>query len=131
MVNLNEVRRHMSLQRAMLMYGASDKQRFDCCYPEYQEKRPDSTFWADFSVADVYGVKAIKDTYNRAFNEWKSNYKMLTELVAALNHKIWFWYEAGIEDYSTLYDKLWKEADAYGVDNLKDEELSHFCHVLD
>lgn len=25
----------------------------------------------DFSIADVFGVDAIKDTYSRAFEEWK------------------------------------------------------------
>lgn len=131
MAKMDQVRKHMNMILAMRMYGVSDKERFDCAYPEYQEKRPSSTFYADFSVADVYGEKAIQDTYNRAFNEWKGDYKMLTELVAALNHKIWFWFEAGIEDYATLYDRLYKEADAYGVDNLKGEELAHFYRVLD
>lgn len=30
-----------------------------------------TTFWEDFSIADKYGVPGIKDTYKRAFNEWK------------------------------------------------------------
>jgi hypothetical protein len=34
-----------------------------------------TTFWEDFSIADKYGVPGIKDTYKRAFNEWKGNYK--------------------------------------------------------
>ena len=35
----------------------------------YEEK---TTFWDDFSIADAFGMVAIKDTYRRAFNEWKS-----------------------------------------------------------
>jgi hypothetical protein len=30
-----------------------------------------TTFWDDFSIADRFGVKGIKDTYKRAFEEWK------------------------------------------------------------
>lgn len=131
MALLNEVRVHMNLNKATRMYGTTDKQKFPCCYPEYEEKRPDSTFYADFSVADVFGEKAIQDTFNQCFNEWKGNYEMFTELTMVLNHKLWYWYECGIEDYATLYDKLWKQADAWGNENLKGEALEHFCHVLD
>lgn len=121
----------MTLQQAMMQYSTPDKEKFECAYPEWQEQRPDSTFYADFSVADCYGVNAIKDTYNRAFNEWKSNYKYLTELVGVLNHKLWQHYEAGNTEVAQLYDKLWKEADAYGCDNLKGDELKFFLYVLD
>lgn len=131
MPKLVKYREGMSLMKAMAMYGLSDKERFECAYPERQEQRPSSTFYADFSVADVYGVKAIRDTYRRAFGGWKSNHKMLTELVAALNHKIWYWHERGDEEYARLYDGLWREADAWGLDNLKGEELSYFLEVLD
>ena len=48
-----------------------------------------TTFWSDFSIADRFGARAIKDTYERAFNEWKDNYQYLTELVMVLNWKIW------------------------------------------
>ena len=30
-----------------------------------------TTFWQDFSIADAFGVAAIKDTFKRAFAEWK------------------------------------------------------------
>ena len=30
-----------------------------------------TTFWDDFSIADSFGISAIKDTYKRAFEEWK------------------------------------------------------------
>ncbi len=131
MPNMSEVRRIMDIGTAMRMYATTDKEKFCCSYPEWQKLRPDSTFYSDFSVADVYGLKAINDTFKRSFSAWKSNYKMLTELTAALNHKLWFWYNHGVNDYSMLYDKLWKKADAYGIGHLKGEELQHFSYVLD
>lgn len=48
-----------------------------------------TTFWEDFSIADKYGIAGVKDTYKRAFNEWKDDYKFFTELTLVLNHKIW------------------------------------------
>ena len=48
-----------------------------------------TTFWQDFTIADNFGVDAVNDTYNRAFNSWKDDYRYLTELVMVLNWKIW------------------------------------------
>ena len=53
------------------------------------------TFWMDFSIADRFGVKAVKDTYHRAFKAWKHDYRYLTDLVIVLNHKIWQHYDDG------------------------------------
>lgn len=92
--------------------------------------KPITTFYEDFSIADAFGVDAIKDTYKRSFKDWKGNYKYLTELVMVLNWKIWEHYQHN-DDYAKLYDKLWKEADEYAVNNLKDDELSYFYETTD
>ena len=55
--------------------------------------KPLTTFWSDFSTAEQFGIEAVKGTFKRAFEEWKGDYKFLTELVMVLNHKIWQWYE--------------------------------------
>ena len=89
-----------------------------------------TTFWEDFSIADKFGINAVKDTFNRAFNEWKGNYKYLTELVLVLNHKIWQHYEKN-EALARVYNDLWEKADLYACNNLKGEELSYFYRILD
>ena len=89
-----------------------------------------TTFWEDFSIADLYGVCAIRDTFKRAFNEWKDNYIYLTELVIVLNHKIWQHYNKR-DTYAELYNDLWEKADAYACDNLKGDELRHFYQITD
>lgn len=90
-----------------------------------------STFPTDFDIADKFGLGAIKDTFKRAFNEWKSNYVYLTELVITLNFKIWEHYENGNQEFASLYNELWEEADNYACENLKGEELSFFYRVTD
>lgn len=90
-----------------------------------------TTFWEDFSIADRFGAAAIKDTFKRAFNEWKDNYIFLTELVIVLNHKIWQYYKLGNENYARLYNDLWEKADVYACNNLKGEELSFFYRITD
>ena len=89
-----------------------------------------TTFWTDFTIADMFGLNAIQNTYDRAFNEWKNNYCYLTELVMILNWKIWSHYEKN-EKYAELYHMLWSEANAYAHNNLKGEELSYFYRVTD
>lgn len=90
-----------------------------------------NTFFMDFSIADVSGASAIKDTYKRAFNEWKDDYKMLTALVIVLNHKIWQHYEAENNKLASLYNELWEQADQYACDTLKGEALEYFLEVTD
>lgn len=89
-----------------------------------------STFWQDFSIADAFGVDAIRDTYKRAFKSWKKDYKMLTELVLVMNWKIWQYYEKN-ETLAEVYNELWKDASAYAVSNLKGDELSYYFRTTD
>lgn len=91
-----------------------------------------TTFPMDFSIADAFGTEAVKDTFNRAFNEWKTNYVYLTELVITLNLKIWQHYQQnGSCPLSRLYNELWEKADAYACENLKGEELDFFYRITD
>lgn len=92
--------------------------------------KPITTFWMDFSIADNFGKSAVKDTFNRAFEEWKDNYKYLTELVMVLNHKIWEHYETN-EPLARVYNELWEKAQNYGYEHLKDDELTYFWKTLD
>ena len=92
---------------------------------------PITTFYEDFSIADKFGAEAIKDTFNRAFKEWKHNYKYLTELVMALNWKCWRWNEEKNQAISKLYYTLFQKAYDYAMENLKDEELTYFIRTTD
>ena len=92
-----------------------------------------STFWDDFSIADRFGSKAIKDTYNRAKNGWKHDYKMMTELTLILNHKIWQHYDNGNgnQELAALYNDLWEDCDQWCCEHLKGKELEYFYRTLD
>lgn len=92
--------------------------------------KPITTFWDDFSIAEKFGTDAIIDTYKRAFNEWKSDYKYLTELVMVLNWKIWEWYEKDVA-VSKVYNDLWEKLDAWAYENLKGDELTYFYQITD
>lgn len=89
-----------------------------------------TTFWMDFSIADKFGKNAIKDTFRRAFRDWKDNYIYLTELVIVLNYKIWQWYQKN-EDIAKMYNDYWMQAQNYAYENLKGDELRHFYEITD
>lgn len=91
---------------------------------------PITTFYTDFGIADKFGIDAVKDTFQRAFDEWKTNYKYLTELVMALNWKIWEHYQKN-DELSMLYNDLWMAADNYAVNNLTGEKLDYFYKTTD
>ena len=91
---------------------------------------PITTFYTDFSIADRFGLEAIKDTYQRTFNEWQHDHHYITELVMVLNWKIWRWHEVN-DEYAKLYNHLWQQLDAWCVDNLKDEALDYYYKTTD
>lgn len=93
-------------------------------------ERPTTTFWMDFTIADKFGINAIKDTFNRAFREWKIDYKMITELSMVLNHKCWSYYEVD-EALCSLYSQLFYKVHEWAIDNLKGDALKHYLAVTD
>ena len=94
-------------------------------------KELNTTFFQDFTIAEAYGVRGVEDTFNRAFEEWKDNYIYLTELTMVLNWKLWIHHEHGNMELAKVYDRLWKKADLYAVDNLKGKELTYFYNETD
>lgn len=92
--------------------------------------KPFTTFYEDFSIADAFGIDAIKSTYRNAFMSWKSDYKYITEFIMALNWKIHEHYGSNNE-YAEVYDELWRAADEWAIENLKGEELQYYLETTD
>lgn len=88
-------------------------------------------FMQDFRIADTFGMEAIKDTFNRAHDEWKNNADYYASFVMTLNHLIWYHYDHGNEEYARLYDSLWKKADAFVFKHFKGKELQKIIAFLD
>jgi hypothetical protein len=89
-----------------------------------------SSFMQDFSIANMFGEKAVRDTYSRAFKEWHSDVEYITEFTIALNYWIWLLYEKD-EQLAKVYDELWRKADAWCMDNLKGDDLSYYLRTTD
>lgn len=100
-----------------------------------------TTFGNDFDICDQIAdtqkaIKAIEETYGRAFREWKSNYKYITEFCMTLNWKCWLW-SAEIpenihptnEEISETYAKLYYKCDSWCLDNLKGEAKDYYTNI--
>lgn len=95
--------------------------------------KPITTFYEDFSIADLFFEKdkySVTETFNRCFEEYKHDYKYLTELVMALNWKCWRWYQVN-NDLAEVYNHLWEVADEYACKHLKGKELEYFYKTTD
>lgn len=89
-----------------------------------------TTFWSDFSIADAFGIDAIKDTFNRAFSEWKNNTEYVTELACVMSWKSCAWYEKNNE-YSTLYADYYHKVDEWCMNNLKGKDMNYYLKWTD
>lgn len=90
-----------------------------------------TTFWNDFAIADRFGLKAVKDTYERAFNEWKTNIVYLTELALVLNHRAWKHNMEDRDSFNTLYSELYEQVNEWAHDNLNEKDLNYYYHIID
>lgn len=98
--------------------------------------KPKTTFYSDFSIADKFGLEAIKDTFERSFNEWKGNIEYVTELVMVLNWKCWEHYLRFKKELSQFcenhneigqwYKNKYYELLDWAEDNLIGSDLTYF-----
>lgn len=93
--------------------------------------KPITTFYEDFSIADRFGINAVKDTYKRAFKGWKENYKYITELCMVLNWKSWEHNSRNNKALVSLYVDLFYELQDWCYENLEGEELNYFIQITD
>lgn len=104
-------------------------------YAEKNGYKPITTFWEDFTIAEVSGEDAIKYTAFRAYNEWKDNIEYLTELIMVLNHKCWYWYESDNKTLSGIYNNLYYYYDDKAIDYIEktmtEEEMRYYFKTLD
>ena len=96
---------------------------------------PITTFWEDFTIAENFNAKAVEQTAKKAFDEWKDNYKYLTELIMVINHKCWEHYHRGNSKLSALYSDLYYKYDEMAINylekNFGEEEQLYFFRTLD
>ena len=89
-----------------------------------------TTFYTDFSIAERYGVDAIRSTFEQSFEEWKDNCEYVTELCMVLNWKMFRWFENNDELFN-LYKELYTRLDQWCINNLKGDDLEYYYKTTD
>lgn len=90
-----------------------------------------TTFWMDFSIADRFGKEAVRDTFDRAFREWRNDVEYVTELAIVTNWKCWEHWEKGDNDLGLLYHDMYYTVRDWCLDNLKGEDLRYYLETTD
>lgn len=98
---------------------------------ERQEQGFTTTFWMDFTIADHFGEGAVKDTFERAFEEWRDDYRYLTDLVIVLNGKAWEHEDSGKQGLSRLYSDLYEQANSYAYTHLTGRDMEYYFRKTD
>lgn len=95
--------------------------------------KPISTYYTDFGIAEWYGEDAIRDTYDRAIENWSDSIEWMTEIVMVLNWKIWEHYHGGNDKLARFYDELWREAqeEVYKRFDNDKEAMAYYYRTID
>lgn len=90
-----------------------------------------STFYSDLTIADFYGEKAVKDTFQRVVKSWFKDRDMFTEFVLCLNTKAWQHHGEGHMALSALYSDLFYKAKDKVYDEWSKEDIRYFFEMTD
>lgn len=92
-----------------------------------------TTFHFDFDFADHFGLSEVKDTFNRAFKEWKNNIEYVTELAIVMNERSWFWYANGRNDLSAYYAEMYYKVrdSVYTNKKFTKDDLNYYFQLTD
>ena len=140
-LNDNEKRIEMKYTLSQL-YSKTDRERFHAYYAECEKDRPDTFFFADFMVAEAFGMKGVSETmkgcgldgddkskWEKLANKRYTKYQ-LTELYVVLCHLMEFAFVKGLNKLAEYYyERLnWIKEQSY---NWTREEQEHFFYVTD
>lgn len=90
-----------------------------------------TTFWDDFTIAEKYGIDAIKDTYKRSFDDFKNEYKYITELAMVLDFKRWTHSQNNNEKLTDVYSDLYFKILIWVGDNLTGTAFEYWHSIMD
>lgn len=113
----------------VFQYAMSCEAMFERILNECDKERK-TTFFSDLSIAEWYGINAVKETYRDVMASWGDNLEFMCEWVLSLNHKIWQHYKQN-KELAKVYDDLWRKADDYCCNHFKGEDLEKYYSYMD
>ena len=113
----------------VFQYASRCEQMFEMFLNDVGKERK-TTFFSDLSIAECYGINAVKETYRDVMNSWGDDLEFMCEWVMSLNQKIWQHYNEN-RGLAKIYDDLWRKADNYCREHFKGEELDKYYAYID
>ena len=113
----------------VLEYAHRNEVMFENQCNEIGNKRQ-TTFYSDLSIAEFYGIGAVKDTYKRVVNSWLTDVEYFTEFVMCLNWKIYQHYQKNAA-LARAYNDLWEEADDIARNMYHGDDLKYYLSTTD
>lgn len=114
------------------LYALNDKQRF----PAYngtpsEDERPSTLFWADFKVAEAFGLEAVRETFVNCGDLNRRDWKEVAELSVVLNHLLWDAHQNSNESLARTYDRLWRIVHNICSAWTDEERVSYYFRLTD
>lgn len=113
-----------------VIYAATEEMNFNAMAAECGYKRK-TTFYADLSIAECFGLDKINETFESVCKEWVKNVECFTEFVMVLNWKSWAWHDRGDDALVELYSNLFVKAEQLAYDTFEGDDLSYFIRTTD
>lgn len=116
----------------ILNYAAAMQNAWSINRKEEANYESITTFYQDLTIGEFF-EGGLQDTFDRIRKEWIDDYKMFTEFIVCLNHKIWEHYDKGNERLARFYDTLWRNAEYDFLTKYEDndEVMSYYCMIVD
>lgn len=114
-------------------YNYMGREMWDWNIEEFCGYKPISTYYTDFGIAEWFGKDSVRDTYDRAVENWFEDIKWATEIVMVLNWKIWEHYHRGNEEWAKFYNDLWDEAQCKVFEMYENDQeaISYYYRTTD
>ena len=122
--------------RSIFTYAAGMDAWVKKAYAEVSGHEMQYIFAQDFAIADWYDEKSVKETYQRAVEGWKDNYKAMTELAVQLSYMSYAHSQlkeqgiAGRDPFIKLYVSLFEKVTDFFYKHFKDNAHA-YQHFFD
>ena len=94
-------------------YAAVCERLFEKRLEEFTGRERISTFYADLSLAEYFGLAGVLDTVKNVCKKWKDSVEMFSEFVLAVNWKAWEHAARNNDNWAQAYSQLY-----YAIDEL-------------
>lgn len=93
-------------------YAAACEKCFELQLTEMTGRERISTFYADLSIGECFGLQGVLDTCKNACKHWKDNVEMMSEFSLCVNWKAWEHAGRNNEHWAKAYSALYYHIDS-------------------